>query len=89
MQTIIMNISDDRSSAVDRVGFVPEEKKILVRFKNSGAWYCKYLSSEYLLLAALDRFKSPDVSFGKWAHFYNIFDEMTRIQSPFSIYGDK
>jgi len=89
MQTIIMNIDDNRSTAVDRVGFIPEENKILVRFKNSKVWYFKTLSNSYLLLTALERFKSASTSFGQWAHFYNVFDDMTRTTSPFNIAEEK
>jgi len=78
MKTVIMNVSDDRSSAVDRVALIPDQNTIVVRFKNSGHWYEKQIDQTLMHLVA-DRFRSEKGSFGKFAHSYDLFSEMTPV----------
>lgn len=75
MKTVIVNVDNDRSSAVDRVAFIPDQNVVVVRFKKSGQWYEKNVEPK-LMLMATERFNSQHGSFGKWAHFYGLFDGM-------------
>jgi hypothetical protein len=75
-KTVIVKVNDDRSSAVDVVGYDVEANKIFVRFKNSQAWYSKVMSSNIIAEASALFSEWNGVSFGKWAWKNNVFRDM-------------
>lgn len=77
MKTVVMNVSDVRSSAVDRVALIPSDNTVIVRFANSGTWYEKQVDPT-LMVMAMERFTADKGSFGKWANLAGLFSEMTR-----------
>lgn len=75
-KTVIVKVNDDRSSAVDVVGYDVEANKIFVRFKNSQAWYSKVMTSNIIAEASALFSEWNGVSFGKWAWKNNVFRDM-------------
>ena len=75
-KTVIVKMNDDRSSAVDVVGYDVEANKIFVRFKNSQAWYSKVMTSNIIAEASALFSEWNGVSFGKWAWKNNVFQNM-------------
>ena len=75
-KTVIVKVNDDRSSAVDVVGYDVEANKIFVRFKNSQAWYSKVMNSDIIAEASALFSEWNGVSFGKWAWKNNVFQNM-------------
>ena len=78
MKTVIVNVSNDRSSAVDRVALIPDQNTVVVRLKNSGHWYEKKIDQTLMHLVA-ERFRGEYGSFGKFAHFHGLFSDMTPV----------
>ena len=76
-KTVIVKMNDDRSSAVDAVGYDVEANKIIVRFKNSQQWYSKAMTSDVVAQASALFSEWNGVSFGKWAWKNNVFRDMT------------
>jgi hypothetical protein len=84
MSTLVMYVNDDRSSAVDRVGF-DTEGYVYVRFKRDATWY-KSKRTEGMNTTAYIRFVDMlDTSFGKWGNFSGLFMGMTKVKSPLDI----
>lgn len=75
-KTVIVKMNDDRSSAVDVVGYDVEANKIFVRFKNTQAWYSKVMTSNIIAEASALFSEWNGVSFGKWAWKNGVFQNM-------------
>ncbi len=76
MKTVVMNVSDVRSTAVDRVGF-DNEGTVYVRFKRQAVWYKGKQFDRGFVALALEYFRHTEGSFGTWANKVGLFSDLT------------
>lgn len=80
MKTVVINSSEVRSTAVDRVGF-DNEGTVYVRFKRQGVWYKGKQFERGFVALAMEFFRHEDGSFGRWANKVGLFDGLTRVSA--------
>lgn len=86
MKTVVMNVSDVRSTAVDRVGF-DDDGTVYVRFKRYSTWYKGNQFERGFVALALEYFRQNEGSFGTWANKVGLFSNLTPTNAR-TVYGE-